>query len=306
MLRLRGHSRSIRALSYAPDDPLLLASGGDDRTVKLWDLRTGEIQASLAGHRDAVEVLTFAHRPIPSEGTNALLLASGGRDGSLALFDFSTQRQGPTLSLRDGAIVALGLTRDREGILAARRSASYRDESDRVIVWRPGHRYESIYPAWEGSLENAAFAPNAGAMAIADLSRTVTVRMGASTLPESQMRFPSRIRCLGFAPLNQRRLLAIATGRMVELWDVEGQRTLVTYLGHRSEVLTLAFSADAGTLLTGSADRTVRRWDTWTGKQQEAWHWEIGRINAVALSPDGMTAAAGGEKSEIVIWDMDW
>jgi hypothetical protein len=34
-------------------------------------------------------------------------------------------------------------------------------------------------------------------------------------------------------------------------------------------------------------------------------NWQVGRVNSVALSPEGMTAAAGGQDGNIVVWDLD-
>ena len=68
---------------------------------------------------------------------------------------------------------------------------------------------------------------------------------------------------------------------------------------------TLAFAPDGRTFLSGAADGTVRLWETVSGKQLAAWQWEIGPVNAVAVSPDGLTAACGGDKSAVVVWDLD-
>jgi hypothetical protein len=37
----------------------------------------------------------------------------------------------------------------------------------------------------------------------------------------------------------------------------------------------------------------------------QAFNWEIGRLRSVAFSPDGMLAAAGGDRGKIVVWDVD-
>jgi WD40 repeat protein len=46
---LRGHSESVRAVSWSPDGTML-ASGSEDKTIKLWDAQTGQVQSTLNGH----------------------------------------------------------------------------------------------------------------------------------------------------------------------------------------------------------------------------------------------------------------
>jgi WD40 repeat protein len=54
-----------------------------------------------------------------------------------------------------------------------------------------------------------------------------------------------------------------------------------------------------------SNDATVKLYDTATWKVTQAYNWGVGRLWSVAFSPDGMLAAAGGDKGTIVVWDVD-
>ena len=76
----------------------------------------------------------------------------------------------------------------------------------------------------------------------------------------------------------------------------------------------MAFSPDGSTLLTTRDDGTVGVWEvpsarpegfTATWKLRREYAWKIGKLYSVAFAPDGLTCAAGGEKGQVVVWDVD-
>jgi WD40 repeat protein len=76
--------------------------------------------------------------------------------------------------------------------------------------------------------------------------------------------------------------------------------------GHKQNVDSLAFTRDGHTLASGAADGTVRFWDAATGRERAAFDWQLGGVQALAFSPDGMTAAAGGKgPNSLVMWDVE-
>jgi WD40 repeat protein len=83
------------------------------------------------------------------------------------------------------------------------------------------------------------------------------------------------------------------------------QRTLTVQEGSPSAVFTTIFAAD-GTLLTGSWDGIVQRWNTLTGLQvSPPTLTEEAPVSGLALSPDGTRfATTGGSSGDLKVWDL--
>ena len=76
-----GHTRPVAAVAVAPDGSWL-ASGGQDGTVRIWDVATGRERAILDGHTSVVTAVAVA--------PDGSWLASGGDDGTVRIWDVAT------------------------------------------------------------------------------------------------------------------------------------------------------------------------------------------------------------------------
>jgi WD40 repeat protein len=81
---------------------------------------------------------------------------------------------------------------------------------------------------------------------------------------------------------------------------------LIVQTGHSSIVTAVAFSPDGKTLASSSVDRTIKLWDTTTGKQLRTLTGPALLANTLAFSPDGkILASAGGSLDfKITLWDV--
>jgi WD40 repeat protein len=73
----------------------------------------------------------------------------------------------------------------------------------------------------------------------------------------------------------------------------------------RKEFTGAAFHPSGRFLAATSNDNTVKFYDVATWGRSHAFDWDVGRLRSIAFSADGGLAAAGGDRGQIVVWDVD-
>jgi WD40 repeat protein len=132
---------------------------------------------------------------------------------------------------------------------------------------------------------------------------TITVWGASSQHPEPTFGLPTSPRCrLVFSP--DGKILAAANWKFVFplTADLQG---LHAPLAHPKQVNTVAFTPDGHRVLTTCTDKLVRVWDATTGQLVTSYDWNVGVTNAIAVAPDGLTAAVSGQSGRVVLFDLD-
>lgn len=94
--------------------------------------------------------------------------------------------------------------------------------------------------------------------------------------------------------------------KLLESWDLAaGRRSHVRKSPGRAYFTGFAVHPGGRFVLTSGGDGLVRFWDADTLEPGRVMKWGIGKLHAVTVSPDGLLAAAGGEKGQVVVWDLD-
>jgi WD40 repeat protein len=110
----------VDSLAFRPDGKQL-ASGSDDRTIRLWSTSTGRPTAVLRGHTDMVTSLGY--------GSGGTELVSGSQDGTLRLWSVAAAKQqgkelgAPLVDVQGQYVQALAVSPDGSGVVAGNGGA---------------------------------------------------------------------------------------------------------------------------------------------------------------------------------------
>lgn len=281
---LSGHASEILTLAFASDGSVL-ATGGTDQTIRLWNPETGQDLKLLRGHMGAVHALAFS--------PNGKFLASGSADTSVRLWDVASARELHAVTSNFGAVRAVAFSADGKML-----AAGGNDGSLRFLDSATGKELRSVRGQF-GIVFSIAFSPDGTMVATGSSDMQIHLWDLATSRQRTVLTgHTGAVHAVAFAPISHLLASASADGT-IRLWDVESGQERLTLTGHKGEVYGIAFTADGRTLASVGADGTVRVWDVASGRERHTLSGHKGPARTVALSPDGSLVASGGRDKTV-------
>ncbi|MDQ3012644.1 MAG: WD40 repeat domain-containing protein [Acidobacteriota bacterium] len=100
------------------------------------------------------------------------------------------------------------------------------------------------------------------------------------------------------------RLVSSSHDATVKVWDVKSGKELFTLGDRNSWVLKTRFSPDGKLLASADMNFTVKLWDATTGRAVRTLKGHANSVYALAFSPDGKRLASGSDDKTVRLWDV--
>jgi eukaryotic-like serine/threonine-protein kinase len=289
---LRGHTGTVHAAVFSPDGETL-ATAGFDRTIRLWNVRSGQARV-LTGHNGVVYDLAFA----PS----GQRLASASWDGTARIWDPATGQTLHVLGKHGGHVEFVSFS--------ASGSALYTLSNDGTIrTWdaENGTLRRAWTPEWKPW--SLCASPDGQRLAVGDALGVVRLLNAETGSVLRQLDgHMNPVRAVAFS--RDGRLLASGDGDIgradagvIKVWEVASGAEVRSFYGHTDPVVRLAFHISSVRLCSASLDHTVKIWDLISGAEALTLHAHTDAVRTVAFSHDGRRLASAGNDRLVRIWD---
>jgi WD40 repeat protein len=322
--------RGFPALAFSPDGKVL-AAGGRDHTLRLFDVADGSEVRPIGGQFDAVDTVAF------SPDGSRVWTVSGDRN--LRAWETATGKVVRMLETSAGLPLCVAFSAD--GRLAA--TGGEQDKTAHVWELATGTELQRLVTA--DVIGALAFSPDGRTLATANRWQRAEVRLWDVSTGQLLHQLPApaeqgnTVASLTFTP-DGRTLAGATFDGVVLFWDPATGAESLPRLKHVERCQLAAFSPDGRTLALGTMDGTVCLYETATGKERLRSHgWpfcfspdgrllaagrgdavavydlasgeEVGRFNghrgdvsALAFSADGTRLASGSQDTTALVWDL--
>ncbi len=338
---LNGHSGPVKCVTFSQAGEL--ASSADDRTIRFWNIGSGR-QSLAWSLQDVATSVSFSFLPReitvagatppeiaqrfsmiawttpqnygfkvkhrqngdeasspPTAHTGAVVqlcwnqkrgLLSASLDGSMKLWHYASNSTLTELAIAGGdygAVRSATFSPDGDSVVAG-----YFD--GRVRLWQvaepPQHSFLN------SDSQNAVFV-GAGRLLV-DNGKTYDLATGLD--PSRRPYIPDAVGGLAIHAAGHR--FAFSSKDSIHLWDLRDRNEVTRWQAHDKEIRALAGSADGSQLASACVDGTVKLWSWETHRLNRTLNPAVGRLHALAWSPNSRQLAVTGERGAVV-WDID-
>lgn len=283
---LTGHKNLIYSVAFSPNGEVV-ASGSDDKTIKLWRVEDGQEIVTLTGHANSVYTVAFS--------PDGQMLASSSHDKTVKIWRMKDGQEIRTLRGHINSVYGAAFSPDGE-IIA---SSSW----DKTIkIWRVKDGQEIRTLAGHTNLVYfVAFSPDGETIASCSWDRTVKIwRVKDGKLIRTLTDHTDSIRCIAFSP-NGEFLASGSHDNTIKIWWVKDWQEVLTITGHSWYVDSIAFSPD-GEIMASSSNQTIKIWRVKDGQEICNIAGHTNSVYSVNFCPEGEFLASGSSDKTIKIW----
>jgi WD40 repeat protein len=278
----------VRALTFNHEGTLL-ASGGVDGIVRIWDARSGALRGEWPGLQRDIICMAFS----PDDAA----ILTGGADGTIRLWDVRT---GESLAvLRGHSMPVHSLAISPDGELFASGS-----NDERIRLWNMATGQEiAVLEGHQATIPSLNFSPDGRRLVSGSSDRTIKLwDVSTHALVDSLSGHVDKVDFVSFTP-DGRQIISASREGTLKWWPAVPRPAVLTIQPRQGPLYGVAFSPDGKRVLSTGSDGTIKTWDLATATVVSSLDGHTALIMSAAFSPDGTRIASASHDHTVRLWD---
>ena len=279
-------------------------SGSEDKTLRLWDIESGQCQDVISPDSDMIWSVAFS-----PDDRFALF---GCQNNTVQIWDIKSKVSRHVLKGHTSAVRSVIFSSDGRRVLSGSEDKTMRLwdlESGQCLKLFEGHT---------DKVRSLAFCPDNRRVLSGSEDKTMrlwdvesgeclNILEGHSGVVGSVALSPDGRSALSGSGSDRSALSGSGSddGGTIRLWDLESGRCLRILKGHSSAVLSVAFSPNGLQAISGSQDGTMRLWATTSDRSLREFKGHAAPVWSVVFCSSGRTVLSVSEDRTIRLWEVE-
>jgi hypothetical protein len=268
---LKGHTNTIRSTVLTSDGQFII-SGSSDRTIRIWNLRTGGLESRLLGHSDMVLSLGITH--------DDRYLVSAGWDNSLLLWNLATRKIECQITGNSEIVWCIAVTHNNEKLVFGTGEFT-------IKIWNLRTRqYSALLGGHEGSVSCIAVTQDDKYIISGSEDKTIRGWKLSNNQQEFILTGHNGYVMSVCISVDNQFIITGSQDKTLKVWSLQNKRAVATLAGHSRSVESVSISRDGRYVISGSADGTVRVWNFETKTQEKIIQAHSSAVLSLGLTKD--------------------
>ncbi|GAA6622992.1 WD40 repeat domain-containing protein [Scytonema sp. NUACC26] len=284
---LTEHTDSVWSIILSNENQNLV-SGSADKTIKIWNLKTGKVQHTLTGHNDVIRSLVFS-----SDRQN---LISADSQGKVRIWNWQTKQLIKILNICSVPLWSIVMSSDNRTLISGDENGNliFSDiHTGKILQVIKGH---------SGRIFSIAISPDGKKLVTGGIDKKIKIwELPTGKLLQTLNGHSDAVRSVTFSPNGQQ----IASGswdNTIKIWNLQTGGLLRNLQGHTARVTSITFSTDGKKIISGSIDNTIKVWNLESGQLLYSFTSHSNWILGVTVSSDKIFSAS--KDTTIRIWTL--
>ena len=309
LLTLEGHTDSVSSVSLTPDGRRVFSGAGSptggirahaapdgrhtfpgskDKTIRVWDLESGQCLRIIEGHSFWGESVTAT-----PDGRRAV---SWSWDKMLRVWNLKSGQCLRTLTGHNDGVLSASVTPDGRFAISGSNDGTLR-------VWNlDSGQCVRIFGGHSAGVLSVSVTPDGRRAVSGGWDQMLRVwDLASGKCLWTLAGHTAAVRCVSITPDG---LIAV-TGSgddVLRVWDLENGQCLRTLTGHSAGVMSVSVTPDGRRAVSGGSDKTLRLWNLENGRCPLTLAERINEVRSMSVAPEGRLAVSCGWDSTLKVW----